>query len=112
MAVPAAPVLRARNQGNGVIRLWFAAVAGATSYKLYKGDAPDPTVQVGTPSPSPDVTYDEDLLEDMYWYRLKATNADGDSAYSANVKVNTNQAVMTPSDATVSVRIQRTWLNG
>lgn len=37
MAVPAAPVLRARNTGKNSVRLWWEPVAGATGYNLYRG---------------------------------------------------------------------------
>lgn len=37
MAVPGAPVIRARNTGAGLIRLSWPAVEGATGYNLYRG---------------------------------------------------------------------------
>lgn len=37
MAVPGAPVLRGRNQGNQVVRLWWPLVDGALGYNLYRG---------------------------------------------------------------------------
>lgn len=37
MAVPGAPVLSGRNQGNGSARLTWPAVPGATGYNLYRG---------------------------------------------------------------------------
>ena len=63
------------------ISISWLAVSGATSYKVYCGTSSNPTTLDGTTANN---TYTKTGLtaNTTYYFRLKATNASGDSAYS------------------------------
>jgi hypothetical protein len=87
VAVPAAPVIVARHNSGAVVRVTIPAVTGATSYKLYRDDYPTAATTLIASGLS--AGYNYDLVPDVakYNYRAKATNADGDSAFSNSVAV-------------------------
>lgn len=63
------------------ISISWVAVSGATSYKVYCGTSSNPTTLDGTTTNN---TYTKTGLtaNTTYYFRLKATNASGDSGYS------------------------------
>ena len=95
MTAPAAPVIRARQNGGGLIRVSWLAVATATDYNLYMGAAASPT---GLEDSIPD---DDALADGTFeywtvgqptgpvWLRLTALNVLAEeSAYSNEIQVN------------------------
>lgn len=110
MAVPSAPVIRARNQGNGVIRIVVEnlSATGATSYKLYRDDYPTAATTLlasGLTGPYLDATAAD---MDRYNYRVKGTNGDGDSDYSNTVSIRSRGEPST-GFGTNAKRINRTF---
>jgi hypothetical protein len=87
MAVPDPTTIAVRNEGNGVIRLTLALISDATSYKVYREETPAPAVQISSVTTA--ISNDNNgIAEDtVYYYRVKASNADGDSAYSNEVSI-------------------------
>jgi len=85
MAVPGTVTgVSVRNQGNGSVRVEWDATPTATSYKVYGDATTDPTTSRAT-----GVTtlyyFDKAVGAGLNFFRIKATNGDGDSAaYSAN----------------------------
>lgn len=109
MTAPLAPALMARNvgDGSGSVRLSWNLPAGATGIKVYRGTATAPTVQLGATLGAVSLTYDSTAtLATRYFYRIKATNADGDSAYSNEVSVHpaTTKAEPAPDEGNLHIR--------
>jgi fibronectin type III domain protein len=83
---PNAPVLNAVAQVGGAnsLSVSWPAVTGADSYKLYRDTSTNPTTEISANAVSPYV--DAGLTPGTtYYYRAKAVNGGGDSAYSNNV---------------------------
>ncbi len=86
MAVAAAPILKARNTGGGAIRLVVTPDADAVSYKVYRDETTTPTTLIDSTVAMP--YFDETGASGVdYFYRVKATNGSGDSAYSNQIHV-------------------------
>jgi large repetitive protein len=103
MPVPAAPVISALvNYSGNNLRTTWGAVAGATSYKFFFG-SDDPT----TPTDFDDAAtspYEVGFDGTHIWYiRVKAHNASGDSAFSNLVGVRPGQAPRAPTLAVVAL---------
>jgi uncharacterized protein (DUF1800 family) len=100
--VPAVPTGVTATAGNGNITLAWTLVAGATAYHIYRGTAPNPTVQVfagllGSP------LFDAGLTNGTtYYYRVTAINADGESAKSSEVSNSPVAPPAPPDPATVA----------
>jgi len=82
--LPAAPTGVSASDSSycGYVRITWNAVSGATSYKIYRSTSATGTyTQIGTDMASP---YDDTTAVPgtQYYYKLKATNACGDSAFS------------------------------
>lgn len=110
MAVPSAPVIAVRSTGNpttGIAHLTWPPVAGATSYKVYNAATAAPTTP-GTVVSGPSAYVTGLTLSARRYFRVKATNADGDSAYSNEVDLfpvaPTDNSSTSPSDALKHVR--------
>jgi len=107
MAAPEAPALRVRNNSGIVIRLNFALVAGATAYKVYRDVTPGATALIATLNGAPG--YDTTVVAGtIYYYRVRASNADGDSAYS-NEKSVLAAPMPVPLSPTRALKIIRTF---
>ena len=67
---------------DGQISISWIAVSGASSYKVYCGTSSNPTTEDGTTTGN---TYTKTgtTANTTYYFRLKATNATGDSAFSS-----------------------------
>lgn len=97
MAAPDAPVIRTMQNGYGVISVFWPAVVGATSYKVYSDPTASATTQAATVTTA--------LSDGSFVYlttlpgagpaylRVKATNSDGDSGYSNERLVNVTSGV-------------------
>ena len=72
------------NPSTGSVQLNWNAVAGATSYKVYRNSSAITDVTGWTPIATPSVNYTTDSLaaSGTYWYAVVATNATGDSVVS------------------------------
>jgi len=111
MAAPAAPTISIRNLGDNVIELRVSLPSDAVSYKVYRNTHALATTQLVA-----GVTgrfYKDGSVVDntMYWYRVKATNGDGDSAFSNEVNANAGQPVEAPTGTdTGALRINRTFI--
>jgi fibronectin type 3 domain-containing protein len=109
MAVPAAPSITIQNIGDNVVRLKVSLPDTADSYKVYRN-----THALATTELAAGVTgrfyLDGAVVDDtMYWYRVKATNGDGDSVFSNEVNANAGQPVEAPTGTiTGALRINRT----
>lgn len=80
----AAPTnVAATDGGASSITITWSAVAGASSYKIYRNSVNDSSTasQIGSPS-STTFTDTSGITGTVYWYFLKATNAGGDSDFS------------------------------
>lgn len=87
MAVPAVPVLKARSNSAGSVRLDITPVAGATSYKVYRRAHGSGVLTLVATITAPavrgfDVTVTPGVL---YYFSAKSHNADGDSAASSQI---------------------------
>jgi hypothetical protein len=89
MAAPAAPVISVMQNGYGMVYINWAAVAGATSYKVYEGHSTAPTTLKATvTTPLSDGTFGYIFMgTGTEFVRLKANNLSGDSAYGNEVRV-------------------------
>ncbi len=103
-AVPAAPVVKAGNSAtSGKPMLTWNAVSGATSYKVYRA-----TSQNGTYSLLGTVTatsYINTGAKDgvTYYYKVKAVNSAGESAYSNTVSGQSKSVTPKPSAPVVKI---------
>lgn len=114
MAVPDAPVIRARSNSLDVVRVRCEVSAGTTSFKVYRDDAPAAaTTLIDTVTPAdltiPFIYYDKvggaaGLILD---YRVVAVNADGDSDFSNQERVQTEDYSRTGAEPTAALRINR-----
>lgn len=98
MAIPSAPANVYLQQGNGNVLLSYDLSAGATSYKIQRSiDNISFTALATVAAPSYlDTTA---VIGSQYWYRVAASNTDGDSAYSlpdpfSTVPVTTGQMTL------------------
>lgn len=114
MAVPAAPVIRARSNSLDVVRVRCEVPAGTTSFKVYRDDSPSAaTTLIDTVTPAdltvPFIYFDKvggaaGLILD---YRVVAVNADGDSAFSNEERVATESYSLGSGEPTAALRINR-----
>ena len=106
MAVPTAPVIvKLQDTGGGRVRVMLYCDDPVTGFKVYRDTTTDPTSL--RLSPTAEEAFDVVTPGALYYYRAKATNGDGDSAYSLNAHidvgsglVNTQAAVIPPGGTT------------
>ena len=79
--VPSAPTGLQAVAGNARVDLTWTAVAGATSYEVYAGTAPNALVSVGTANAS-NFPHEQLTNGTTYYYRVLARNASGPSPLS------------------------------
>lgn len=88
MAIPSAPTNVFLQQGNGNVLLSYDVSAGATSYKIQR--SPDNVTFTALATVVAPAYLDTTaLIGVQYWYRVAASNVDGDSAYSIPDPVST-----------------------
>lgn len=95
----AAPTLTLGAVTESSIGLTWSTVANATGYKLYRSTTSGTTgyTQVGGVFSSTNMTNIELLPNTTYWYRMVATDANGDSAFSNVVSATTLGAPVGPT---------------
>lgn len=86
MAAPSTPTNVVINQANSKNALAWDLMATATSYKVQRSSDAITYAQVGT-STTPEYLDTTALVGVMYYYRVLATNGDGDSSPSAVVQM-------------------------
>lgn len=87
VGAPTAPTgLASPNQTQTTIDLTWTAVAGATSYNVYRNDA-----SIGTPTTN-SFTDTGRSASTTYRYKVRASNSSGQSPYSAEISATTNAA--------------------
>ena len=107
---PAAPVVKIGNSASsGKPMLTWNAVSGATSYKVYRA-----TSQNGTYSLLGTVTATSYINTGAkagvtYYYKVKAVNSGGESAYSNVVSGKTTVTTLTMGHSATSGKPQLTW---
>jgi len=116
VAAPASTVaISGRSNSRGVGRLIILMPPGPiTAYKVYRDVAEGATTLLDTVTPVVFVLNRVALYYDattvagtLYWYRVKATNDDGDSGYSNEVKIRAEDYVVAdpaPTGALKAIR--------
>lgn len=110
--VPPAPVATATVVSNSQIKLAWTNVGGETGYKLERTVNGTDWTQVGTTAANIVTLTDGSLGSNVsYTYRVRAYNAAGNGAYSANVSKKTLLAAPTgvTADASSASVINLTW---
>lgn len=114
MAAPAAPTIRVRNRPSlGIVEVTITAVSGALTYQLYRDTHAGATTARGSAVSSlATPVYDAASVSTSYWYRAKATNADGTSAFGPEVHIKSagyTRSAPGNTDGTGARRIVRTF---
>ena len=79
---PAPTVYCERTEEGGIFLSWTSSY-GATSYKVFRSDSQSGTYTLIQTTSSSTYTYtDYPSVTGRYWYKVKASNDNGDSAYS------------------------------
>jgi len=110
-ATPGTPAVTAKT--NTTINTSWSAVSGATGYKLYYGLSNNPTSPGSTQSGTTK-SFSGLQPATTYYFRIKATNSAGDSAYSGILVVDTTTAQAgQPSTPTSITPVSQTvsWTN-
>ena len=110
-AAPAAPVVTAGNSAvSGKPMLTWNAVEGATSYKVYRAAKEDGTYGLLGSTSATSYTNTGAKAGTTYWYKVKAVNAAGESAYSNIVSGKVKS--VTPKPAAPVVKIGNSAASG
>jgi hypothetical protein len=91
--------------GRGTVVVRLFAVDGATSYTLYRGTSAGATTSQGALTVGR--TTKAATAGTRYWYRAKATNGDGTSAYGPEVNITVANYTATKPAPTGALLIQR-----
>ena len=109
-AVPAAPVVKLGNSAaSGKPVLTWNAVPGATSYKVYRATSKSGTYSLLGTVTTTSYTNTGAKEGTTYYYRVKAANGAGESAYS---NVVSGKVVVTPKPAAPVVKIGNSAASG
>ena len=102
MTAPAAPSIKARDQGGVVVRITIPAVTGAVSYGLFRDGEPLDNVLAG-------ITYDATVVADeTYEYRATSINAEEEeSALSDPARVHVLDPAAADTTPTPALDIYR-----
>ena len=109
-AVPAAPVVKAGNSAtSGKPMLTWNAVSGATSYKVYRATSQNGTYSLLGTVTATSYTNTGAKAGTTYYYKVKAVNSAGESAYSNVVSGRATVTTLTMGHSSTSGKPQLTW---
>ena len=107
---PSAPVVRIGNSAaSGKPMLTWNAVSGATSYKVYRAASQNGTYSLLGTVTATSYTNTGAKAGTTYWYKVKAVNSAGESAYSNIVSGRATVTTLTMGHSATSGKPQLTW---
>ena len=107
---PSAPVVKIGNSAaSGKPMLTWNAVSGATSYKVYRATSQNGTYSLLGTVTATSYTNTGAKAGTTYWYKVKAVNSAGESAYSNVVSGQTTVTTLTLGHSSTSGKPQLTW---
>ena len=107
---PAAPVVKIGHSAtSGKPMLTWNAVSGATSYKVYRATSQKGTYSLLGTVTTTSYTNTGAKAGTTYWYKVKAVNSAGESAYSNTVSGKTTVTTLTMGHSASSGKPQLTW---
>ena len=107
---PSAPVVKLGNSStSGKPMLTWNAVSGATSYKVYRATSQNGTYSLLGTVTATSYTNTGAKAGTTYWYKVKAVNSAGESAYSNVVSGKTTVTTLTMGHSATSGKPQLTW---
>ena len=107
---PAAPVVKIGNSASsGKPMLTWNAVSGATSYKVYRATSQKGTYSLLGTVTATSYTNTGAKAGVTYWYKVKAVNSAGESAYSNIVSGQATVTTLTMGHSSTSGKPQLTW---
>ena len=107
---PAAPVVKIGNSASsGKPMLTWNAVSGATSYKVYRATSQNGTYSLLGTVTATSYTNTGAKAGVTYYYKVKAVNSAGESAYSNVVSGKTTVTTLTMGHSASSGKPQLTW---
>ena len=107
---PSAPVVKIGNSStSGKPMLTWNAVSGATSYKVYRATSQNGTYSLLGTVTATSYTNTGAKAGVTYYYKVKAVNAAGESAYSNVVSGKTTVTTLTMGHSSSSGKPQLTW---
>ena len=107
---PSAPVVKIGNSStSGKPMLTWNAVSGATSYKVYRATSQNGTYSLLGTVTTTSYTNTGAKAGVTYYYKVKAVNSAGESAYSNVVSGKTTVTTLTMGHSSTSGKPQLTW---
>ena len=107
---PSAPVVKIGNSASsGKPMLTWNAVSGATSYKVYRATSKSGTYSLLGTVTATSYTNTGAKAGTTYWYKVKAVNSAGESAYSNIVSGRATVTTLTMGHSASSGKPQLTW---
>ena len=107
---PAAPVVKIGHSAtSGKPMLTWNAVSGATSYQVYRATSQKGTYSLLGTVTTTSYTNTGAKAGTTYWYKVKAVNSAGESAYSNTVSGKTTVTTLTMGHSASSGKPQLTW---
>ena len=107
---PAAPVVKIGNSAtSGKPQLTWNAVSGATSYKVYRATSQNGTYSLLGTVTATSYTNTGAKAGTTYWYKVKAVNSAGESAYSNIVSGRATVTTLTMGHSATSGKPMLTW---
>ena len=107
---PSAPVVKIGNSAaSGKPVLTWNAVSGATSYKVYRATSQNGTYSLLGTVTATSYTNTGAKAGTTYWYKVKAVNSAGESAYSNVVSGRATVTTLTMGHSASSGKPQLTW---
>ena len=107
---PSAPVVKIGNSAaSGKPMLTWNAVSGATSYKVYRATSQNGAYSLLGTVTATSYTNTGAKAGTTYWYKVKAVNSAGESAYSNVVSGRATVTTLTMGHSSASGKPQLTW---
>ena len=107
---PSAPVVKiGHSAASGKPMLTWNAVSGATSYKVYRATSKSGTYSLLGTVTATSYTNTGAKAGTTYWYKVKAVNSAGESAYSNIVSGRATVTTLTMGHSSASGKPQLTW---
>ena len=107
---PSAPVVKIGNSStSGKPMLTWNAVSGATSYKVYRATSQNGTYSLLGTVTATSYTNTGAKAGTTYWYKVKAVNSAGESAYSNIVSGRATVTTLTMGHSSTSGKPMLTW---